>query len=171
VYDVLVKGGSVVDGSGASAFTADIGIVGGKIVDIGDLAGKAARTINAEGMLVTPGFVDPHTHYDAQLLWDPYASPSNLHGVTTIVGGNCGFSLAPLQERDADYTRRMMAAVEGMPLEALEEGIDWNWNSFADYLGRLEGNIAVNAAFMVGHSALRRSVMGDEACEREATET
>lgn len=170
MYDVLVKGGLVVDGSGAPAYEADIGIVGGKIVDMGELSGRAARTIDAQGMLVTPGFIDPHTHYDAQLLWDPYASPSNLHGVTTIVGGNCGFSLAPLLERDADYTRRMMAVVEGMPLEALEEGIDWNWNSFADYIKRLEGNVAINAAFMVGHSALRRAVMGEQACEREASD-
>ena len=125
--------------------------------------------VDAEGLLLTPGFVDPHTHYDAQLFWDPTATPSNLHGVTTIIGGNCGFTLAPLSPGDADYTRRMMAKVEGMPLAALETGIEWDWQTFPEYLERLSGNLGVNAGFLVGHCALRRRVMGTAAVEGEAT--
>ncbi|MBO0731944.1 MAG: amidohydrolase family protein, partial [Acidimicrobiaceae bacterium] len=108
--------------------------------------------------------------YDAQLYWDGYATPSSGHGVTSVIGGNCGFTLAPLRSRDADYTRRMMAKVEGMPLEALEHGVDWSWETFGEYLGGLDGRIGVNAGFMVGHCALRRYVLGDEAVERTSTE-
>src|SRR5262249_19131951 len=123
------------------------------------------------GLVVCPGFIDPHTHYDAQLFWDPLASPSNVHGVTSVVGGNCSFALAPIRPEDADYTRRMMAKVEGMPLGALEAGVPWKWESFGQYLDALEqGGLAVNAGFLLGHSALRRFVLGTEANERAATD-
>ncbi len=131
----------------------------------------AVRTIDADGLVACPGFVDPHTHYDAQLFWDPFASPSNVHGVTSVIGGNCSFGLAPLHDVDADYIRRLLAKVEGMPLVALEDGVPWGWDGFGDYLRALEGvgGFAVNAGFLLGHSALRRYVMGTEANERPAT--
>ena len=122
-------------------------------------------------MIVCPGFIDPHTHYDAQLFWDPYASPSNLHGVTSVVMGNCGFSIAPISDSsDAEYLGEMLVQVEGMSAEALRLGVDWEWNSFEDYLERLDGKIGVNVAAMVGHCALRRTVMKEDAVKREATE-
>ncbi|MDA8044444.1 MAG: D-aminoacylase [Actinomycetota bacterium] len=169
MLDYLIQGGTVVDGTGTPGRTADVGIRGDRIVAVGEVDEPAKETIDAGGLIVAPGFVDPHTHYDAQLHWDAYATPSSLHGVTSVIGGNCGFTLAPLKADDADYTRRMMAKVEGMPLQALEQGIDWSWETFAEYLDRLEGRIAVNAGFLVGHCALRRYVLGPEATERESS--
>jgi N-acyl-D-aspartate/D-glutamate deacylase len=169
MLDYLIKNGTVVDGTGGPARRADVAVRDGRIVAVGDVDESAAVVLDADGLVVTPGFVDPHTHYDAQLFWDPAASPSNVHGVTTVVGGNCGFTLAPIRGRDADYIRKMMAKVEGMPLAALENGVDWKWETFADYLGRLEGNLGVNAGFLVGHCALRRYVMGEASIGNEAS--
>jgi N-acyl-D-aspartate/D-glutamate deacylase len=169
MLDCVIRGGSVVDGTGAPARRADVGIRDGRIVAVGEITEDAAEVFNAEGLVVAPGIVDPHTHYDAQLFWDPAASPSNLHGVTSMIAGNCGFTLAPIAPADADYLRRMMAKVEGMPLPALETGVPWNWRTFADYLGALDGRVALNVGFMVGHCALRRNVMGPESVGNEAS--
>lgn len=169
MLDHLIRGATVVDGTGAPSYVADLGVRDGRIAVIaepGTLTEEAVTSEDATGLVLAPGFVDPHTHYDAQLFWDPYATPSMNHGVTTVAGGNCGFTLAPLhpdRPDDADYTRRMMSKVEGMALKALEEGVDWSWSTFREYLDALEGRIAVNAGFMVGHCALRRHVMGADA--------
>lgn len=172
MLDHRIIGATVVDGTGDPAFAADIGIRDGRIVAIvepGTLQEEALETFDASGLVVSPGFVDMHTHYDAQLFWDPFAAPSNVHGVTSVIGGNCSFSIAPVHPQDADYIRRMLAKVEGMPLDALEQGVPWSWSTFGEYLDALEGTIAVNAGFMVGHSALRRYVLGAEANFRVAT--
>jgi N-acyl-D-aspartate/D-glutamate deacylase len=172
--DLVIRGATVVDGTGAPGRVGDVAVAGGRITAVtgpGDAdVGASTSVLDADGLVVTPGFVDPHTHYDAQLFWDPLATPSNVHGVTSLVAGNCGFTLAPLHAEDADYLRRMMAKVEGMPLAALETGVDWRWESFADYLDRLDGGIGVNAGFMVGHCALRRYVMGADAIGAKASE-
>jgi len=163
VLDSVIKGATVVDGTGAPGVTGDVGVRDGRVVAVGRVDEPAREAIAASGLVVCPGFVDPHTHYDAQLFWDPAGSPSNVHGVTTVIGGNCSFGLAPLRAEDAAYTRRMMARVEGMPLGALEQGVPWTWESFGGYLDALEGRIGLNAGFIAGHSALRRYVLGPEA--------
>lgn len=172
--DLAIRNATIIDGTGAPGRLGDVGIDGGRVVAIGapgsGAVGPATTEVDATGLMLAPGFVDPHTHYDAQLFWDPTGSPSNLHGVTTVIAGNCGFTLAPLTPGDGDYTRRMMAKVEGMPLAALENGIEWDWSTFPEYLDRLDGRLGVNAGFLVGHCALRRRVMGPESVEREATD-
>src|ERR1700686_1932469 len=134
MLDMIIRGGTVVDGTGPPARLADVGISNGRITAIGDIDEKATRTIDAEGKVVAPGFVDIHTHYDAQVFWDTTLSPSPLHGVTTVVGGNCGFSIAPLDEASGDYVMRMLARVEGMPVSVLASAVPWNWSSTAEYL-------------------------------------
>ncbi|MEY2472524.1 MAG: hypothetical protein QOK28_1853 [Actinomycetota bacterium] len=164
-----MRGATIVDGTGAPGYVGNVGVRDGVIVGVGEIDEEARTVLDADGLVVTPGFVDPHTHYDAQLFWDPFATPSNVHGVTTVIGGNCGFTLAPIREEDADYIRRMMAKVEGMPLEALETGVPWKWETFGEYLDSLDGTTAVNAGFLVGHCGLRRYVMGLDAIGKEAT--
>ena len=176
MFDLLISGGDVIDGRGGPRRRADVGITGDRISAIGNLinggGAQAAATIDATGLAVTPGFIDVHTHFDAQVFWDPDLSPSPLHGVTTIIGGNCGFTIAPLGEDPAhgDYLMRMLARVEGIPLEALQQGVPWSWQTTAEYFDAIDGNVAVNAGFKVGHSALRRVVMGDDSVRRACTD-
>ena len=172
MFDLIIKGGTVIDGSGSPGVKADVAVTEGKISEIGIIdPNQAEAIVDAENMIVCPGFIDPHTHYDAQLFWDPHATPSSLHGITSVVMGNCGFSIAPISDTsDADYLGAMLVQVEGMSADALRIGVDWNWSSFEDYLKRLDGNVGVNVAAMVGHCALRRTVMKDDAVKREATE-
>jgi N-acyl-D-aspartate/D-glutamate deacylase len=170
MLDVVVRNGSVIDGTGGPARQADIGVKDGKIVAVGEVDEPAGSTIDAAGAVVSPGFVDLHTHYDPHVMWDAGVTPSSLHGVTTIVGGNCGFTLAPITAEAADYVVPMLARVEGMPLRSLEACLDLDWDSFGSWLARLEGGLAINAGFLVGHSTLRRVIMGDGAVGRAATQ-
>jgi N-acyl-D-aspartate/D-glutamate deacylase len=170
MLDLVIRGGEVVDGSSAPRRSADVGVRDGRIVAIGDVDDDATTTIDASGRVVAPGFVDIHTHYDAQVLWDPATTPSPLHGVTTIVGGNCGFTIAPIEPSEIDYLTRMLARVEGMPLESLLEAVPYDWRTFGEYLDKIDGAVAVNAGFLVGHSAIRRVVMGDDAVGSAATD-
>src|SRR5882757_1387551 len=142
--DLLIRGGQVVDGTGRPARQADVAITDGRITEVGVVEDGARRTIDADGLVVSPGFVDVHTHLDVQGFFDPTLSPSPLHGVTTVLGGNCGFSVAPLTDAAAPYLMRMLARVEGMPLETLETGVPWDWRTTAEYLDRLEHRLSVN---------------------------
>jgi len=172
MLDVVISGGTVVDGTGRSGFRSDVGIKDGRIAVIADeITDAAERTVDATGKLVTPGFIDVHTHYDAQVFWDGDLTPSPLHGITTVIGGNCGFTIAPIRMEHGEYLMRMLARVEGMPLTSLQQGVPWgSWQSFGEWLARLDGTLAVNAGFMVGHSALRRLAMGERAVGEAATD-
>jgi N-acyl-D-aspartate/D-glutamate deacylase len=170
VFDLLLRRATIVDGTGAPRTSGDIGISGGRIAAIGDLGSAAShQEIDAGGTVACPGFIDLHTHYDAQLFWDPDLTPSSLHGVTTVISGNCGFSVAPLTAGDP-YLIRLLSRVEGIPLPALQMGVPWHWDSTEGYLGAVAGAAtAVNIGLLVGHSALRRYVMGTAATERAAS--
>ena len=167
-FDGVIRGATVVDGSGRPGRTADVGIRAGRIGAIGRIEERGGWEIQADGLVIAPGIVDIHTHYDAQLFWDGAATPSSFHGVTTVIGGNCGFSIAPLVADQAPYLAAMLARVEGIPLESLEQGVPWDWSTFGEFLDRLDGVIAVNAGFLAGHTTLRRCVMG-VADDRPAT--
>jgi len=169
MYDLLLKGGRIYDGSGMPSSYADVGISGGKIVEIGRLNGGAKRTLNVDGLAVAPGFIDPHTHLDAQLFWDPLGTSSCFHGVTSVVVGNCGLSLAPAKPEDRDAVIKSFVRVEAISRRVLEEGIQWKWKSTAEYLDALGTRLGINAAALIGHIAVRHNVMGEDAVERQAT--
>src|ERR1700733_13831272 len=151
-YDLKIVNAIIIDGSGADRYKGDVGVLDGKIVAVGEAPGNGREVIDAAGAVVAPGFIDCHTHYDAQVMWDRMLSPSVYHGVTTVIAGNCGFTLAPLSGRseDTDYLIRMLARVEGMPLNSLRASLKPTWRSFGQYLEQLDGRLAVNAAFLVG---------------------
>lgn len=157
-YDLVVKNGTVVDGSGASGYVADVGVSDGRIAYIGPQAGHARQSIDAEGHVVAPGFVDGHTHMDAQVFWDPLGSCSCYHGVTSVVMGNCGFTLAPCRESEADLVFRNLERAEDIAREAVLASIDWQWESYPEYLDVLDGlRKGINYAGYVGHSPTRPS--------------
>lgn len=170
MFDLVIRNGRVVDGSGMPAFNADVAVKDGRIARIGRVDEPARRVIDAAGKVVAPGFIDPHTHFDAQLLWDGYAKPALSHGVTTIVSGNCSLSLAPLKAEHRMKLVGMFNQIEEMPLKAFKEGVVWDWESFAEYLNRIRKGLAINVGQLVGHSVLRLWVMGEAAMERTATE-
>ena len=171
VYDLLVKNGTVVDGSGSPGYRADVGIIGGKIAAIGRINEGAKQTIDAEGHIVSPGFVDGHTHMDAQIFWDPIGSCSCYHGVTSVVMGNCGFTLAPCKQEDADMVFRNLERAEDLSRDAMLEGIDWRWETFPEFLDVIdELPKGINYAGYIGHSALRTYVMGERAFSDAASE-
>lgn len=167
--DLLIKGGLVVDGTGAAGRVANVGVRGGRIAYVGSDAPAAARTIEATGQVVAPGFIDTHTHYDAQITWDPWLRPHSQHGVTTYISGNCGFALAPVTKDSLKYLVPMLAKVEGIPLQSLVEGAKLDWSSTGEMLSSLDGKVGVNIGFMTGHSTLRAYVMGERARSEGAT--
>ena len=169
-YDLIIRGGTIVDGSGLPRYQADVGIKGGRITAIGKVSGPADEVIDAEGHVVAPGFIDGHTHMDAQVFWDPLGSCSCWHGVTSVVMGNCGFSLAPCAEKDKLLVMRNLERAEDISPQAMEAGITWSWASFPEYLDAVDRlPKGINYAGYVGHSALRTYTMGERAFSEEAT--
>ncbi|MEJ0067324.1 MAG: amidohydrolase family protein [Caulobacteraceae bacterium] len=160
--DLIIRGGTIVDGTGEAPFVGDIAIDGDRIVEVGEVAGPARREIDATGMIVTPGFVDIHTHYDGQATWDPLLAPSSWHGVTTAVMGNCGVGFAPVRPQDHQFLIELMEGVEDIPGSALAEGIEWKWERFPEYLDALEAMPrAIDVGVQVPHAPVRAYVLGD----------
>lgn len=168
MIDLLIRGGRVVDGSGLPGFDADVAIEAGRIARVGRISERARETLDADGLVVAPGFIDMHTHYDAQLHWEPTASPSSWHGVTTVIAGNCGFSLAPALPEDVPWLVQMLSRVEGMSPQTLAAGVHFKGGGIADLARGLEQRLGVNVGLQVGHCALRRYVLRGEAAQRPA---
>src|SRR3954462_4794815 len=169
-FDLVIRNGVVVDGTGLPRRRADVAVKDGRVAEVGFVEDSGTRELDADGRVVAPGIVDPHTPYAPQLPFEPYATSSCFHGVTTVVAGNCGFSVAPLRPGDADWLIQLFARVEGMDASALA-GIPFDgFETFPEYLESLDGKIGVNAGFYIGHCAVRRYVMGDARQEREATD-
>ena len=168
-YDLLIKNGRIIDGSGRPAFHGDVGVVGGKIAELGKLNGGAKRTIEADGRVIAPGFVDNHCHYDAQVLWDPLCTFSCHHGATTVIIGNCSLALAPVKPNEREKLAGMLSYVEAIPMDVLQAGVPWNWESFPEYMKAIGARLGVNVGTLIGHSAVRLYAMGKDCSERDAT--
>jgi N-acyl-D-aspartate/D-glutamate deacylase len=167
-HDIVIRGGTILDGTGAPGFLGDVAIQGGKIVQVGEVTGKGAEEMDATGLLVTPGFVDIHTHYDGQAVWDSHLAPSAWHGVTTALMGNCGVGFAPCRAEDRDTLIALMEGVEDIPGPVLHEGLNWSWESFPEYLNALEGKARdIDIGALLPHGALRVHVMGERALSLE----
>ena len=170
MLDLIIRNGTIVDGTGMPGYLGDVGIKDGKIVASGSISETASQEIDAGGKTVSPGFIDPHTHFDAQLLWDGRAKPAIEHGITTIVPGNCSLSLAPLRAKHRMKLVGMFNQIEEMPIKAFEEGVEWDWETFEEFLTRIKKDLTINVAPLVGHSVLRLWVMGDDSMQRTANE-
>ena len=169
-HDIVIRSGTIVDGALNEAYTGDLAISGDTITDMGSVSGKGTREINADGALVTPGFIDLHTHMDAQIGWDAQLTPASWHGITSVLMGNCGVTFAPVRSKDRDLLAGMMESVEDIPRQAIMDGLPWNWNSFGEYLDAIEAlDPALNVAALAGHAATRFYVMGERAVEEKAT--
>src|SRR2546426_5691636 len=169
-YDLLIKNGRIIDGSGRPAFHGDVGVAKGKIIELGRLSGTARQVIEADGRVVAPGFVDNHCHYDAQVLWDPLCTFSCHHGATTVIIGNCSLALAPVKAHDREKLAGMLSYVEAIPMDVLQAGVPWTWETFPEYMQTIGQRLGVNVGTLVGHSAVRLYAMGEECSEREATD-
>ena len=169
-FDLIIRNGRIVDGSGMPSFNGDVAVKDGKIAGIGKFNGSAKREIDAQGLAVSPGFIDNHTHFDAQVLWDPMLTSSCYHGVTSVVMGNCGLAIAPAKAGEGDTLLRMLSRIEAIPIDALRAGVDFGWESISDYLDRIQQKLGLNVGSLIGHSAVRQYVLGDGASERDATD-
>ena len=168
-YDLLIKNGRIIDGSGRPAYHGDVGVAKGKIVELGRLSGSARQTIEADGRVVSPGFVDNHCHYDAQVVWDPLCTYSCHHGSTTVIIGNCSLALAPVKPEAREKLAGMLSYVEAIPMDVLQAGVPWNWETFPEYMTSIGRRLGVNVGTLVGHSAVRLYAMGEECSDRDAT--
>jgi N-acyl-D-amino-acid deacylase len=169
-YDLLIRNGRVIDGSGRPAFNADVAVAGGKIVELGRLGVAARQVIEADGRVVAPGFVDNHCHYDAQVAWDPLCTYSCHHGATTVIIGNCSLALAPVRPDAREKLAGMLSYVEAIPMDVLRAGVPWTWETFPEYMRAIGQRLGVNVGTLVGHSAVRLYAMGEDCSARDATE-
>ncbi|HMF51710.1 MAG TPA: amidohydrolase family protein [Candidatus Saccharimonadales bacterium] len=169
-HDLIIKNGKVIDGSGLPGFHGDVAVNDGRIVEIGKVNGEARQVLNADGLVVAPGIIDNHTHYDAQVTWDPLCTYSCFHGITTVVMGNCSLAMAPAHKEDREMLSGVLSHVEAIPLEAIQAGVKWSWETIPEYLDALDERLGINVAALIGHSAVRRYVMGEASQERHATD-
>src|SRR5256712_1493568 len=168
-YDRLIRNGRVIGGSGRPAFHGDVAVAGGKIVELGRLSGSARQTIEADGRAVAPGFVDNHCHYDAQVVWDPLCTYSCHHGATTVIIGNCSLALAPVKPEAREKLAGMLSYVEAIPMDVLQAGVPWNWETFPQYMSAIGQRLGVNVGTLLGHSAVRLDAIAEAFSDRDAT--